>query len=156
MHRTFNLKSNAKIREISQLTMKNMRENSIIKERILQYIDIKHISKYEFYQKTGVSNGVLSQKNGLSEENLMRFLSYYTDVSAEWITRGEGEMLIQNKENSPVNGENPSESIVKTLLQRNEDLARENGQLQAENAELKKELARAGTSMAASATAAAG
>lgn len=65
-------------------------------------------------------------------------------------------MLIQNKENSPVNGENPSESIVKTLLQRNEDLARENGQLQAENTELKKELARLGSASDASAVAAAG
>lgn len=54
-------------------------------------------------------------------------------------------MFIQNKENSPISAENPSESIVKTLLQRNEDLARENGQLQAENAELKKEVARLGS-----------
>lgn len=133
-----------------------MRENSIFKERILQFIDTKRISKYEFYQKTGVSNGVLSQKNGLSEDNLVRFLSYYTDVSAEWITRGVGEMFIQNKENSPISAENPSESIVKTLLQRNEDLARENGQLQAENAELKKEVARLGSALDASAVAAAG
>lgn len=136
--------------------MKNMRENSIFKERILQYIETKHISKYEFYQKTGVSNGVLSQNNGLSEENLVRFLSYYTDVSAEWITRGVGEMIVQNKENSPISSENPSESIVKTLLQRNEDLARENGQLQAENAELKKEVARLGSALDVSAVAAAG
>ncbi len=86
----------------------------------------------------------------------MRFLSYYTDVSAEWITRGVGEMIIQNKENSPISSENPSESIVKTLLQRNEDLARENGQLQAENAELKKEVARLGSARDVSAVAAAG
>lgn len=87
---------------------------------------------------------------------MVRFLSYYTDVSAEWITRGVGEMIVQNKENSPISSENPSESIVKTLLQRNEDLARENGQLQAENAELKKEVARLGSARIVSAEAAAG
>ena len=133
-----------------------MRENSIFKKRILQVIDIKHISKYEFYQKTGVSNGVLSQKNGLSEENLVRFLSYFTDVSAEWITRGEGEIFLQNTENSIKTDENITDPIVITLLKRNEELARENGQLQAENAELKKELARLGSDPTASVVAAAG
>lgn len=70
-----------------------MREKSIIKENILQYLDFKNISKYEFYQKTGVSNGVLSQKSGMSEENTVRFLSYYKDVNPEWLLTGKGEML---------------------------------------------------------------
>ena len=70
-----------------------MRENSTIKERILQYLDFKGITKYDFYQKTGVSNGVLSQKSGMSEENTLRFLSYYDDVNAEWLLIGIGEML---------------------------------------------------------------
>ena len=77
-----------------------MRENSTIKERILQYLDFKGITKYDFYQKTGVSNGVLSQKSGMSEENTLRFLSYYDDVNAEWLLIGIGEMLkTKNVEN---------------------------------------------------------
>ena len=36
-----------------------MREISILKENILKYLEFKGISKYEFYQKTGVSNGIL-------------------------------------------------------------------------------------------------
>jgi repressor LexA len=70
-----------------------MRENSLIKENILKYLDFKGVTKYEFYQKTGVSNGVLSQKNGFSEENLMRFLSYYTDINLSWLLTGQGSML---------------------------------------------------------------
>lgn len=73
-----------------------MRENSIIKKRILQYLEFKGISKYEFYQKTGVSNGVLSQKNGLSEDNIMKLLSYYRDININWLISGEGEMLKAN------------------------------------------------------------
>ena len=133
-----------------------MREISIFKERILQILDIKHISKYEFYQKTGISNGILSQKNGLSEDNLMKFLSYFTDVSAEWIIRGKGEIFLQNSENSIKFEEKNTDSVVLTLLKRNEELARENGQLQAENAELKKEIARLGSAPTASAVVAAG
>lgn len=71
----------------------NMRENSIIKARILEYLENKGISRYQFYHDTGVSNGVLSQKNGLSEDNILKFLSCYSDISPEWLLTGEGEML---------------------------------------------------------------
>lgn len=70
-----------------------MREKSTIKENILKYLDFKGVSKYEFYQKTGVSNGVLTQKSGMSEENTLRFLSYYDDVNPEWLLTGRGDML---------------------------------------------------------------
>ena len=73
-----------------------MREISILKENILKYLEFKGISKYEFYQKTGVSNGILSQKNGLSEDNIMRFLSYYTDVNPTWLLTGKGFMIKEN------------------------------------------------------------
>lgn len=46
-----------------------MREFSIVKQNILYFIEKQNISKYELYQKTGISNGVLSQKGGMSEEN---------------------------------------------------------------------------------------
>ena len=70
-----------------------MREISIIKQNILQYLEFKGVSKYEFYQKTGISNGILSQLNGISEDNLLRFLSYYTDVNTEWLLTGKGNMI---------------------------------------------------------------
>lgn len=70
-----------------------MREISIIKERILKYLDFKGVSKYKFYQETGITNGILSQSNGISEENLLKFLSQYKDISADWLLTGEGEML---------------------------------------------------------------
>lgn len=70
-----------------------MREKSVIKERILEYIDSKGISKYECYKHTGITNGVLSQKTGMSEENILKFLSYYTDISSEWLLLGKGPML---------------------------------------------------------------
>ncbi len=70
-----------------------MREISKIKQRILQYLDYKDVSKYEFYQKTGASNGILSQKNGMSEENILKFLSYYNDVNTDWLLLGKEPMI---------------------------------------------------------------
>lgn len=70
-----------------------MRENSIVKRNILYFIESQGITKYELYQKTGISNGVLSQKGGMSEDNTIKFLSYYSQVSADWLLTGKGEML---------------------------------------------------------------
>lgn len=79
-----------------------MREISVLKERILQFLEFKGISKYEFYQKTGASNGILSQKSGLSEENTLRFLSAYPEINAEWLLTGKGEMLKSEVKNEVV------------------------------------------------------
>jgi repressor LexA len=72
-----------------------MREFSIIKTNILKYLDFKGVSKYEFYTKTGISNGILSQSNGISEDNILKFLSYYRDVNTNWLLSGEGEMILK-------------------------------------------------------------
>lgn len=80
-----------------------MREISILKQRILEYLAFKGISKYECYKNTGITNGVLSQNNGMSEENLLRFLSCYSDVNPTWLILGKGNMLIEElKQQDPI------------------------------------------------------
>lgn len=76
-----------------------MQEKSLIKQNILQFIDTKGISKYKFYQKTGITRGVLDQNNGMSEENTTRFLACFPEVNPEWLITGHGEML---KKDQPV------------------------------------------------------
>ncbi|WP_413532748.1 hypothetical protein [Empedobacter brevis] len=96
-----------------------MREISFLKEKILQYIESKSVTKYEFYQKTGISNGVLSQKSGLSEDNLLRFLSYYKDVNPEWLLTGKGSMLKEdavNKVNQSITGDGNIQSGNNTSI----------------------------------------
>lgn len=80
-----------------------MREKSTIKAKILEYLDFKGITKYEFYKNTGVSNGVLSQKSGMSEENTMRFISHYSDISLDWLLKDKGDMI----KNKNIPSENP-------------------------------------------------
>lgn len=70
-----------------------MQEKSTIKQNILKYLDYKGITPYKFYQETGITRGILTQKNGMSEENTTRFLEYYKDVNSEWLITGKGEML---------------------------------------------------------------
>lgn len=81
-----------------------MREFSLVKQNILYFIEKQNISKYELYRKTGISNGILSQKGGMSEENTIKFLSFYTEVSADWLLTGKGEMLKTSTQSITQNG----------------------------------------------------
>ena len=106
----------------------------------MYFIDNQSISKYELYQKTGISNGVLSQKGGMSEENTIKFLSYYTNVSADWLLTGKGEMF---KKEGPV--QQAHNNISSTITQQQtinntedcQQLKEENKRLVQENSSLK-------------------
>lgn len=118
-----------------------MREISVLKKRILEFIESKNITKYDFYRKTGISNGVLSQKTGLSEESIMKFLSYFNDVNIHWLFTGNGQMttkntyLIKNNDPNMLNEEN--EGVIKYLESTIEKKDSEIQELIAENAILK-------------------
>ncbi len=71
----------------------NKQEKSQIKQKILQYLQMKGVSPYEFYKSSGVTRGILQQNNGISEDNISRFLAYAPDVNIEWLIQGRGEML---------------------------------------------------------------
>jgi peptidase S24-like protein len=105
-----------------------MREFSFVKQNILYFIEKQNISKYELYRKTGISNGVLSQKGGMSEENTIKFLSFYTEVSADWLLTGKGEMLktsaqnITQKGNTNVNNGHNVSGQGNIIKQTNDEL----------------------------------
>ena len=63
------------------------------KQKILQYLEVKGISKREFYLKTGLSNGFLDSGKYISTENAEIIISNYPDMSLEWLIMGTGEML---------------------------------------------------------------
>ncbi|TSE11281.1 hypothetical protein [Aquimarina algiphila] len=62
---------------------------SSIKKRMLEYIAAKGITKYKFYKETGITRGVLDSKSGITEDNILKFISYYPDVNLNWLIKGE-------------------------------------------------------------------
>lgn len=70
-----------------------MKNFSSQKERIIQFIEYKGISKNKFYIETGISNGILDKKSGLSMETVEKLYSRYPEINAEWLLTGEGAML---------------------------------------------------------------
>ena len=66
---------------------------SSIKQRILQHIDFQRISKREFYKITGMANGLLDKKTGLTEDNIEKYISSYPEINHSWLLTGQGSMF---------------------------------------------------------------
>lgn len=79
----------------------NKQEKSQIKQNISLYLAKKGISEYAYYKESGTTRGILGQKNGISEENISKFLAYAPDVNPEWLLTGDGPMLNEDSDSTP-------------------------------------------------------
>ena len=88
-----------------------MKNFSTQKDRILQFIDYKGISKNKFYNETGISNGILDKKSGLSMDTIEKFYSTYPEINPEWLLTGKGEMLKSGNTNTEASKEESVKGI---------------------------------------------
>lgn len=68
---------------------------SPIKQRVLQFVENQHISKEEFFKKTGISSSNFKGKGAESElggEKIVKILSIFPDINPEWLVLGRGNM----------------------------------------------------------------
>lgn len=72
-----------------------------IKERFLQFAEIKGISKVDFYKEIGAAasnfKGV-GMKSEIGSDKIVSFLTSYPEVSPEWLLTGNGKMLKQDND----------------------------------------------------------
>lgn len=107
-----------------------MKNISTYKDKILQFIEHKGLSKNKFYIETGLSNGTLDKKSGLTIKTAEKIFSTYKDLSVEWFFRNKGEMIIgayKTEEGNALNiaaepGKEYLETRVKDLEQENKML----------------------------------
>lgn len=67
-----------------------------IKERILSFLESQGIKKVDFFEATGIQSSNFKGKNMSSQpggDMIVRVLTIYPNLSAEWLLRGEGDML---------------------------------------------------------------
>jgi len=74
-----------------------MKKISIQKERIIQFLEYKGITKNKFYVETGISNGTLDKVSGLSLETVEKFYNIYPEINPDWLITGKGEMIKSEK-----------------------------------------------------------
>lgn len=63
------------------------------KDRIVEFLNQRKISKNKFYIQTGVANGTLDKKSGITGDTISKIYKTYPEINLEWLIAGEGEML---------------------------------------------------------------
>lgn len=70
-----------------------MKENQTQKDRIILFLQKQGMSKNKFYIKTGIANGTLDKKSGITGETISKIYAAFPDLNLEWLIAGEGDML---------------------------------------------------------------
>lgn len=76
-----------------------MEKNLTVKDKIFAFLEKKGISKTDFYAETGIESSNFKGKNKESlpgSAMLVKILTKYPDLSADWLLTGQGEMLKQD------------------------------------------------------------
>ena len=97
------------------------------KDRILQYLKIKNISKPQFYSDLGIKRGLLDADKmnaTVTDVIIAKIIVAYTDINPVWLLTGEGAML--KNESSSTSASFPEETQNK---KKNSDTSLENGDL---------------------------
>lgn len=101
-----------------------MEEISPTKQKILQYLDFKGISKADFCRQTGFSYENFkgkSLKSDIGGAVLGKIITIYGDISPEWLLTGEGSMLKSDPPSdepntAPLNTENAVLNTLKGII----------------------------------------
>lgn len=83
------------------------------KERILQFVDYKGISKSRFYEETGMKRGFLDGdklQTSIPDTFIATIIAKYPEINLEWLITGEGSMI---REPSPPTQQSSQSPTVK-------------------------------------------
>lgn len=72
-----------------------------VKDRLTKFRQYKKLGQGKFEKLSGLSNGYLTQlRKAPGSEKLQRILCTFPELNRTWLLTGEGEMLVQKKEES--------------------------------------------------------
>lgn len=70
-----------------------------VKKRLLEYLEYKQITQYEFCKKAKLANGFFKSGDHISSKSLERITDIYDDLNLVWLLQGVGEKLLPQKQN---------------------------------------------------------
>jgi transcriptional regulator with XRE-family HTH domain len=77
----------------------------MVAERLRTYLNYKQSSFAQLERELGLSNGTLGRAlragKSFSASSLEKILSFCEDLSAEWLLRGKGEMILRENGDTP-------------------------------------------------------
>ena len=82
-----------------------------IKQRIEQYANMKGISIYRLEKDAGMAKSSWNKTKNISSSSCSNLVKIYTDLNAEWLLTGEGEMIKSGVEVRPIHTPSYQEKI---------------------------------------------
>ena len=78
-------------------------EQNSVKNRLLQFLEHKHISQKRFEEMCGLSNGYVNniRKSIKLDTYKEKIEPIFPELNKKWLLLGEGEMLIEEEEEEP-------------------------------------------------------
>ena len=112
-----------------------MSNTRTIRERIVDYLLYKGISRYRFYKDTGLSNGFLDKVASINSDNCEKICYCYPDINPEWLLTGMGEMLKSGE--VLLTEKSDKQASIEVLVRKIVELTSENALLKKENETLR-------------------
>lgn len=74
--------------------------NSVVKQRLIQFIKYKGLSQKRFEISVGLSNGYVNNiRRSITDDKLQKIARCYPELNKSWLLTGEGEMLLPKEGN---------------------------------------------------------
>ncbi|MDP3444836.1 MAG: hypothetical protein Q8T08_18410 [Ignavibacteria bacterium] len=114
-----------------------------VRQRVLEYLDYKSLSRYKFYKMTGLSNGFLDKEGSMTTDKCMKIVDEFPDLNIDWLITGKGSMIREHSAGEvtehafePVKEGN--DRTIEVLVDKLVELTSENVLLKQENNQLRK------------------
>ena len=82
--------------------MKKIENNPTIKRKLLKFIELKNLTKNEFYLRCGLSNGFLDKDRGFTTDNLVKILTSYPEIDVNWLLLGSDDNPILSADGNSI------------------------------------------------------
>lgn len=90
-------------------------QNTPLKQRLLEFIEYKHLTAGRFERICGLGNAMVQNTNAtMSIKTIERISNAFPELNLEWLRTGEGEMLLPTSEHDTI------ERLVDALNKANE------------------------------------
>lgn len=86
-----------------------------VKERIQEYLNYKGVSPTSAERELGWGNGAFTKAKSITVDRAKELLLYYPDLSAEWLLRGTGYMML-NKTSDSIKANDFDEAWYKKVI----------------------------------------
>ena len=78
------------------------------KERFKYFLELQGKSKNNFYEISGMSNGLLDKNGDLTEGSILKICDIFPEISLEWLLLEKGSMIRQEVEKTVAMATAPS------------------------------------------------